>query len=612
MTSLLSAHGAYDGQGAMMPLATLRNYIGLTTTRLIFTAENVPQALQDILRFSDDPSLLRASRAGRVMRRGAAIFKNSTGSADTYDLSKVVTTIDTFISHNWTTSHWKKYLILALHFNCHVALLVNTWVMCSLMLLGYFGALPSAVFAVTPEYPRGLLARVLSIPTFLIVLLLCRDVLPARCSPTVFLDKTCIHQIDEQRKRQGIQKLGAFLMHSKHMLVCYNQLYLSKLWTVYELATFLTTSPASNIKFMPTHIPEFVVCGLLIFYVVDMTNLALQWTGSKLQPMLYSYPFLCLGVALMLRRASRERLQIRTRLMAFRVRDAHCFCEDDREIVNTNVAQMMRLSLGLPEETGDREALEHFDQLVRNELPEVVDGGCGRFGFPYRFWTLTAYVASFPYYVCDSFCGWPHGMTWRFFFVNRLLWCFFVVFVWSPFTFGVFLDKLASVRLEWRGAREALWMSIVMAIAAVWIVIINYAVAIVEKLASHSDVALVLYTAGDLFFAAAIYWFMVWRRQRSSILTGSQLGGPRLPVGTVAAPDPIDVTTVQVEDDTSPLEAPRSLASFGFSNVAIASAFAEDDTSPLEPPRSFTSLRVPSTQPENTLIGCSAHQAGTV
>merc|ERR1719506_2620815 len=52
--------------------------------------------------------------------------------------------------------------------------------------------------------------------------------------PTVFLDKTCIHQTDMQLQIAGISKLGAFIRNSNCVVVLYGEQYLERLWTIYE------------------------------------------------------------------------------------------------------------------------------------------------------------------------------------------------------------------------------------------------------------------------------------------------------------------------------------------------------------------------------------------
>lgn len=535
---------------------------------LRLSKRNLPKAVEDMLSFPD-PSLLRASRIGRVMRRGAAIFKNSAGSAHTYELSDITTSINAFLSHNWTTSRWKKYMILALHFNCGTASLANGAVMIVLVILGCFDVLPSTVFQTT-LYNRGLLSRVLSVPIFIIVLLFMRDVCPSRWSRTVFLDKTCIHQTDEVKKMQGIGKLGAYLMHSKTLVVCYNSLYLRKLWTVYEIASFLSTSPADSIKFIPTHIPMFFISTLLVAYVVDMVTLALQIAGSKVVIEMYAMGFFIAAAACMMRHASRDRLQIRRSLETFCVRDAMCYQENDRKVVNFNIAQMMRVCFGLPEDAPEREALDKFDQLVRTELPFVVEGCCGKLGLPYEYWVLLGYACLLPN-VFDAVCGFYHGMPLRYFVVQFVLFYFFMTFVYGPLVVGMGVDWLCSAYVDLRGARQVLWMFFVCITACVSTIITSSVGTKIGDISMDNDTVLTLYVLGDVLLAAVTYCLSGRHQRCFSVEASPEDGNAEEPVFGSAV-EPVDGSQlyhthptglVQPEEDgPQPIEAPGSLPGF--------------------------------------------------
>ena len=84
----------------------------------------------------------------------------------------------------------------------------------------------------------GMFAHMLATPAFLFVLFFKHELFwCTRGGPKAFLDKTCIHQTDLALQAQGIMKLGAFLKHSKCMLILYSDVYMRKLWTVYEVHT---------------------------------------------------------------------------------------------------------------------------------------------------------------------------------------------------------------------------------------------------------------------------------------------------------------------------------------------------------------------------------------
>jgi len=216
-----------------------------------------------------------------VLRCGGRLFQNSKGSAATYKLSSVVTKIETFISHNWCVPRWKKYLCLALHFNAFTAVLVTLIVMLAFSMLSAFGFVPVVQLSERPV-PEGFLIKFTCVPTFLGVLLLAPDFLRcwSRCNPICFLDKTCIHQEDKGIQRRGIQRLGAFLAHSDSMVIIYTDVYLTKLWTVYEVASFLALHSVEQMWVMPTLMPQIVVFGLVLFYLSGVIGFVLwSFTG---------------------------------------------------------------------------------------------------------------------------------------------------------------------------------------------------------------------------------------------------------------------------------------------------------------------------------------------
>merc|ERR1719350_1662992 len=119
---------------------------------------------------------------------------------------------------------------------------------------------------------------VLVMPAFLFVICLGHELKRALglrgC--TVFLDKTCIHQTDKDLQREGILKLGAFLRSSSKMLVVYSDIYLTKLWTVYEVACFLSLHPTSNMTVVPISQPVLILAGMISLYATCVMNWLLQ------------------------------------------------------------------------------------------------------------------------------------------------------------------------------------------------------------------------------------------------------------------------------------------------------------------------------------------------
>ena len=92
-----------------------------TTFQAIFSRFQTETIITIAAFAGEDGNLLRATRLVAVLRRGARILRNSSGSASTYMLSEKTSEIDYFISHNWSVSRLQKFLALAIHFNLGVA-----------------------------------------------------------------------------------------------------------------------------------------------------------------------------------------------------------------------------------------------------------------------------------------------------------------------------------------------------------------------------------------------------------------------------------------------------------------------------------------------------------
>jgi len=65
----------------------------------------------------DDPTLMRALPSYRIMQNAGELINGNRGSMETYNMSTVVTDIEIFVSHNWTTPRLQKLLVLILTFN---------------------------------------------------------------------------------------------------------------------------------------------------------------------------------------------------------------------------------------------------------------------------------------------------------------------------------------------------------------------------------------------------------------------------------------------------------------------------------------------------------------
>eukprot|EP00439_Symbiodinium_sp_Y106_P065682 s815_g10.t1 len=111
------------------------------------------------------------------------------------------------------------------------------------------------------------------------VLAACLTLVFWRSQYSVFLDKVCINQVDDQLKAEGILSIGGFLRSSKSLLVLWDPTYVQRLWCVFEYAAFVKSHEDQNnmlLKIRPTFLGP---CTLAIAFgsmVVMITELVIH------------------------------------------------------------------------------------------------------------------------------------------------------------------------------------------------------------------------------------------------------------------------------------------------------------------------------------------------
>lgn len=350
--------------------------------------------LMKVLSFRGSEYLLRASRLTSVMRHGAAIYSRGKGTAETFALSERVATIDVFISHNWDVHRAHKFAFLVLHFNLRFLFVATAVVMAVVAAATSLGIRPFVlkvpIIEIDPsagdiEYsPAGIL---LTTPLSLLAVCFGHELqrLAGWHGCTVFLDKTCIDQVDLGRQEEGIRRLGAFVRSSSRMVAMYTDIYLTKLWTVYEVACFLSLHHPSRLHVIPNFQPLVVFGGAASVYFGSLMRTAAGSLRLGLG-LAATAAGLCVGiieVAILLRFWARVKEKIRKRVENFSVDDCTCFCEDDRPLVNRNIASLMRVTGEVNVEAPEQEALEAFNCIVRRRLSKSLTASIGPLGLGY-------------------------------------------------------------------------------------------------------------------------------------------------------------------------------------------------------------------------------------
>lgn len=376
-----------DGSGSSSPCRDLpaRSADSRSSRRSAFVAarqqtggiiqvDNADPLVLQLVSFEGRTDLLRGSRLSSVMRRGAAILSSPAGSAATFDLSEEVTAIATFISHNWSVPRARKFFCLALYFNFRSALLVAVGSTIAIAAATSQELLPRVVIDAGRVEP-GMCGTVLVTPIFLLVVCFGHDLrrLVGCTSSLVFLDKTCIHQSDAKRKQEGILKLGAFIQSSASMLIVYSDVYLKKLWTVYEVACFLSMHPTRRLAVISPCTPLFVLGGTTSLYLARALTVLLQFFSRGGSSTIAGFELICAGLncyamVVLLRYLARTKESITQRLEHFRAEECLCVDEADREIVCRNIALLVRATGEVDSGASQEEAIWAFNRLVRRRL----------------------------------------------------------------------------------------------------------------------------------------------------------------------------------------------------------------------------------------------------
>lgn len=359
-----------------------------------------------------DPSLLRGCTAGTLLNDCSSVFSSNILGKDEVSImhknTAQVDKLDDFVSHSWRTDRWTKWGALLLHFNGDAALAAMLTVNLSIHALEAFSIIPTIfpvrVHAINMDgttwiYNQSGMPQICGwLATFIFFLNWqeMRAWLPTRfVAPRyAFLDKICIDQEDDARKSAGIASLGAFLAHSKTLLVLFSPEYFTRLWCCYELAAFHKVQSAEQqMKFMPVAFPRLLYIAfftqLLSFAYMCLIGIVRGPDLEMNDPYVpLTAVFMLVGGVLLVmdaRRYLKERAQVDAQIASFSIAHAECFDPADRERVLQNVAHWFG--------NGDRQkGITAFDAHVHVEIRQLVEEvvGKGVGSIPYKWCFLAA------------------------------------------------------------------------------------------------------------------------------------------------------------------------------------------------------------------------------
>ena len=164
-----------------------------------------------------EPSLLRGVPLHQALSRWGRHWVSSEAT-HAYELSRQTARLDNFLSHDWHTSGWKKFLALLVLFNSRAAAIASTGMTMLLAILQSASIVPDGVWVTCSGYA-----------TFALVFLFWQRLRALVRPRVVFLDKLCIAQHDPMLKERAILGLAAFLDSSDNLTVLWSPAYFRRL-----------------------------------------------------------------------------------------------------------------------------------------------------------------------------------------------------------------------------------------------------------------------------------------------------------------------------------------------------------------------------------------------
>ena len=370
------------------------------------------------LRTELEPHLMRGVPLSTCMSGWAKHWAGQHGSSmyqtesNQYSLSSVVSFYHCFLSHDWRTSRSAKLCALLVIFNSRAACYVSV-----------LGAVGVGVAVGTSVLPFNIFTAI-CVPYIVYVLFLSfwQRLRSVCCPLMVFLDRLCIAQHDPHLKEQGIMGLAAFLDISKELTILWSPRYLSRLWCVYELATYMRhPGQVRPVHVMPTSMAVLVLLTATIgmvsigFYtalingglVSGNTGNGVRWHilgptmgwvalfGGIVIPVI-TY----IGIGMM-----QDVQSLPDQLSSFSVRKTECFCcSNDHKHPLTGaelqcdrrlVYKMLKHWYSVEHDLGE-EFLDRFDETVQARLSHVVRDGAVNAILPFRYCFYIGCMASAP------------------------------------------------------------------------------------------------------------------------------------------------------------------------------------------------------------------------
>lgn len=258
-------------------------------------------------------------------------------SLDEYAMSERVEQLDDFISHDWRAGRWPKFLALCIVYNGLAATVAGVLTVAIPLLMGA-PALPlpgdgrmnrvgDYRFETHTTFIQGL-----GLIVFWIFFFFWQNFqgMFQSYSRYAFVDKFCINQTQDDLKKQGILSLAGFMQRSDRLVLLWSSQYFSRLWCVYEVASWLRLgrSIKDTVLVMPVDVAVVLIavtafldaCRFPVKLIIGAFDIdALE--GGTWRTILWSIMWVHL-----VRQPAKAMLDLPRKLDSFSVSDSQCFC----------------------------------------------------------------------------------------------------------------------------------------------------------------------------------------------------------------------------------------------------------------------------------------------
>jgi len=299
-----------------------------------------------------DKTLLRATDIGHVLAGCGRCLKamsllDHTLTADQasamFAKSREVTGIDYFISHCWMDGRLSKVLALWIHSNLGAAFLSSACVGVTAAVLRGTDVLPASARVSVSDvhgFPYALLSGTIA---FLWGLACAHHVFLALGKRSrYFFDKFCVHQAIPDQKKQAVASFGAFVGHSRRLLLLWSPFYFSRLWCTLEIAALVKCQSGDDnqdqklpLDFLPLPLAKvscsawmvFAFLYLLIQFwrLLDVNTTLIDLGITAFVSLISTYVLVAT-----LRVYARDRAKLSEQLLDFSIENADCSRDEDR------------------------------------------------------------------------------------------------------------------------------------------------------------------------------------------------------------------------------------------------------------------------------------------